>query len=573
MAADGSRVPNVDMAVSGEELRDAALLARDSVVMGRAVTLARWVGTGRRPVTAGQVLRKADVPVAGTAVGVAVPPRLRTMADIPVLHRPWCVAVATGLLQIGGGWVSAGPALGHWPPGEADLLAGWLTALRVVCAAESYPQDEDSVRLLAMALLTVLGEDGVPRAGGLWGPVHAPLRDLCDRYDKSSWEPLHAADRYYDLATGTPLAGLLALLAEFGAVAGESAKPVVTPLGRWAARYLAAGLPGLADPDLSAGEMIAEAARFGDEEQRDHVVSGWLAERQPVQAAREVLTAAEGVPPLLRGVAVGVVQRLGEDALPAWRELTAAPRVGPHARAVLAAWDQGPEPTDADWDWLAVEAAAAALHDKGPDEALTRVWESLTGTDLDTCLAEVRATGHPDAAGLSRAVAAFAASGAPRSIDRVADLKVLLAGSRPPIWRRVRLPGTATLGELHNVIRVLFGWDGDHLHVFQAGRKQYSDPLMDLGGTRDEEAIRLRDAMARNSGKISYTYDLGACWEHEITLEQTLPGDPGQDYPVCVVYKGDSPVEYWCEDDPEEPEPFDLAEVNRKLAALGGAGK
>ena len=96
---------------------------------------------------------------------------------------------------------------------------------------------------------------------------------------------------------------------------------------------------------------------------------------------------------------------------------------------------------------------------------------------------------------------------------------------------------------------------------------------MDLDGTRDEEAIRLQDAMAHNAGKISYTYDLGACWEHEITLEQTLPGDPGQDYPVCVTYEGDRPVEYWCEDDPEEPEPFNLAGVNRKLAALGGAGE
>jgi hypothetical protein len=573
MAADGRRVPNVDMAVSGDELRGAAGLARGSLVVDRAVTLAHWIGTGRRAVTAGLVLRKADVPVAGAAVGVDVPPRLRTMADIPALHRPWCVAVATGLLQVGGGWVTAGPALEHWPPGEADLLAGWLTALRVVCAAESYPQDEDSVRLLAMALLTVLGQDGGPHADGLWGAVHAALRNLCDRYVKSSWEPLHAADRYYDLATGTPLAGLLALLAEFGAVADESAKPVITPLGRWSARYLAVGLPGLADPDLSAGEMIAEAAQFGDEDQRDHVAWGWLAERQPAEAVREVLTAAEGMSPLLRSVAVGVVQRLGEDALSAWRELTAAPRVGPHARALLAAWDQGPEPTEADWDWLAVEAAAAALQDKGPDEALSRIWESMPGTDLDTCLAGVRATGHPDAAELSQAVTAFAASGAPRSIDQVADLKVSLAGSRPPIWRRVRLSVTATLGDLHNVIRVLFGWDGDHLHVFQAGRKQYSDPLMDLDGTRDEEAIRLGDAMARNSGKISYTYDLGACWEHEITLEQTLPGDRGQDYPVCVAYKGDSPVEYWSEDDPEEPEPFDLAEVNRRLAALGGAEK
>src|SRR5215470_14735706 len=466
------------MAASGDEFRDAARLARGSVVVARAVTLARWIGRGRRPVTAGQVLRKADVPAAGRAVGVEVPPRLRTMADIRALHRPWCVAVTTGLLQVGGGWVTAGPALERWPPGEADLLAGWLAALRAVCAAESYPQDVDSVRLLAMALLAVLSEDSMPRTGGgLWGPVHAALHDLCDRYDKSSWEPLHAADRYYDLATGTPLAGLVALLAEFGAVTGESARSVITPLGRWAAGHLATGLPALADPSLSVGEMIAEAAQFGDEEQRGHVAWGWLAERRPAEAAREILAAAEQMSPLLRGVAVGVVQRLGEVALPAWRELTAAPRVGPHARAVLAARDQGPEPTDADWDWLAVEAAAAALQDKGPDEALTRVWESMPGRDLDACLAEVRATGHPDAAELSRAVAAFAASGAPHSIDQVADLKVSLAGSRLPIWSRVRLPVTATLGDLHNVIRVLFGWDGDHLHMFQAGRKQYSDPV------------------------------------------------------------------------------------------------
>ena len=77
--------------------------------------------------------------------------------------------------------------------------------------------------------------------------------------------------------------------------------------------------------------------------------------------------------------------------------------------------------------------------------------------------------------------------------------------------------------------------------------------------------------MLTPGGKIRYTYDLGASWEHEITMEQMLPRDPGQGYPVCVAHKGDSPAEYWCEDDPEEPEPFDLAKVNRKLAALGGA--
>jgi hypothetical protein len=551
-----------------EGLRDTARRARECAVIGQAVTLARWIGNGRRPVTAGQVLRKADVPAAGAALGVDVPPRLRTMADIRALHRPWCAAIATGLLQVGDGSVTAGPALECWPPDDADLLARWLTGLRAVCAAESHTQDEDSVRLLAMALLTVLGRDKVRRPDGLWGPVNAALDDLCDRYDKASWEARHAADRYYDPETGIPLAGLVALLAGFGAVTDDPGKPVITALGRWAAAHLADGLPGLADPAMPAAEVIAEVARFSDEEQQHHVARGWLAERDSAQAAREILAAAEGMSPLLRSVAVRVVERLGEDALPAWREMKSSPHVGPHARAELAAWDQGPEPSDTDWEWLAVEAAAAALQDQGPDEALNRVWEGMPGADLDACLAAVQGTGHPDAAVLARAVAEFAASGAPLSIEQVAELKVSLTHARPPIWRRVRLPAAATLADLHQVIQVLFGWDGDHLHLFQAGKKQYADQFTGLEGTGDEQAVRIRDVLTPG-GKIGYTYDFGAGWEHEITLEQTTPRDPGQDYPVCVAFRGDSPVEYWSEEEPEEPEPFGQNKVNRRLAALG----
>jgi hypothetical protein len=446
--------------------------------MDQAVTLARWIGSGGRPVTAGQVLRKADVPAAGAALRVDVPARLRTMADVRELHRPWCAAVATRLLQVSDGSVAAGPALEYWPPDDGDLLAGWLAGLRAVCAAESYPQDEDSVRLLALALLTVLGEGGALVAGGLWQSVSEALQVLCERYDKSSWEPLEAAGRYGEPETGKPLAGLVVLLAGFGAVAGDRGRPAITPLGRWAAGHLAAGLAGPADSGWPAAEMIAEAARFGDEEQQYHVARAWLAERGPVQAAREVLAAAEGMSPLRRSVAVRLVDMLGDDALPAWQEAAAARCVGPHARAVLAGWDQGSEPDDADWDWLGVEAAATALEDKGPDEALSRVWESMPGAE------------------------------------------------------------------------------------------RYGDPFVNLEGTGDEEAVRVRDAMTVG-GTIAYTYDLGACWEHEITLEKTVPRDHSQVYPVCVEFRGDSPVEYWSEEEPEEPEPFGMKKVNRRLAALG----
>src|ERR1035437_9823968 len=108
------------------------------------------------------------------------------------------------------------------------------------------------------------------------------------------------------------------------------------------------------------------------------------------------------------------------------------------------------------------------------------------------------------------------------------------------------------------------------LHLFQIGKKRYGDPFVQLDRTGDEEAVRVRHAMAPG-GTIAYTYDLGACWEHEITLEATVPRDHSQDYPVCVAFRGDSPVEYWCEEEPEEPEPFGQNEVNRRLPHWAGS--
>jgi hypothetical protein len=132
----------------------------------------------------------------------------------------------------------------------------------------------------------------------------------------------------------------------------------------------------------------------------------------------------------------------------------------------------------------------------------------------------------------------------------------------------VQLPLTATLGDLHAAIQVLFGWDGDHLHVFHTGGVHYSDPLYELEGNEDEEDARLRDAFPPGGPKVTYVYDFGADWVHEITGQKVITLEPGQDYPVCVAYGGNSPVEYPSEDEPEEPEPFDQAAVNTALAGI-----
>jgi hypothetical protein len=292
--------------------------------------------------------------------------------------------------------------------------------------------------------------------------------------------------------------------------------------------------------------MIAKLAEIDQDGRRD-LAWKWMAKRDPGEAAREILRAAVPMPPLQRWVAADVTELLGSDTLPTWREMLSEPNMAVHARCALYAWDEGPELTEGEWLWLAVESAAAGLSERGPDEALCRIWERVPGDGLDDRLASVRATSHPSADSLAAALSAFAGSGATLTVNQGLRLKVALKHARPPIWRSVVVPSMVTLGDLHQVIQVLFGWDGDHMHMFQVGRRRYSNHSFGMEGTGDEVEVRVRDAFGTER-KISYEYDFGAEWTHEITVQKTVPLDPGATYPVCVSFSGESPEEYPEED-------------------------
>ena len=162
---------------------------------------------------------------------------------------------------------------------------------------------------------------------------------------------------------------------------------------------------------------------------------------------------------------------------------------------------------------------------------------------------------------------ALAESGAALTAAQVVDLKVTLWRSSPSLWRIVRMPLAATLGDLHRAIQVLFGWDGDHLHAFTVADVRYSDPLFDLEETADEEAVRLRDAFPASARKpVRYEYDFGAGWVHEVTRTGSSHVAPGEAVPRCLSFSGDNPVEYWNEDELANPEPFNMAKVNAALA-------
>lgn len=166
--------------------------------------------------------------------------------------------------------------------------------------------------------------------------------------------------------------------------------------------------------------------------------------------------------------------------------------------------------------------------------------------------------GHPHAADVTAALADIAGSAI-----GVQQLKISLT---PSCWRRVLLPENATLGQLHSVIQALFGWDGDHLHVFAVGHRHYADPFHGLEETVPEDAMRLHQTLPHPKATLSYTYDLGATWRHEILLEKTL--NKHTPHPECVAGRGDNPIEYYDPDDPEDPVPFDADAINQLLRQL-----
>jgi Plasmid pRiA4b ORF-3-like protein len=124
----------------------------------------------------------------------------------------------------------------------------------------------------------------------------------------------------------------------------------------------------------------------------------------------------------------------------------------------------------------------------------------------------------------------------------VVVLKVTLRDIKPPIWRRLLLPATMTLVDLHEAIQAAMGWYGAHLHVFDIAGRQYGDPQI-LDDVASEIGLTLNSVLRSGVVRFTYTYDLGDNWEHQVLIERTQPAlDAGQ-YPACVAGKRNCPPE------------------------------
>nr|WP_106781103.1 plasmid pRiA4b ORF-3 family protein [Lysinibacillus timonensis] len=148
------------------------------------------------------------------------------------------------------------------------------------------------------------------------------------------------------------------------------------------------------------------------------------------------------------------------------------------------------------------------------------------------------------------------------------ELKVTLRLENIKVFRRLIVPFNLTFSQLHNVIQIAFGWQDYHLHEFYifdnkqsnqtfhhnhpAYNREGSKPLVNL--VCDEESfsygnndipmkmdttVKLSEYM---SAKITYIYDFGDNWIHDIEIERVID-DYQVNFPTCIECEGNTPPE------------------------------
>ena len=136
------------------------------------------------------------------------------------------------------------------------------------------------------------------------------------------------------------------------------------------------------------------------------------------------------------------------------------------------------------------------------------------------------------------------------------QLHITLNDIEPPIWRRLWVEDTITLGRLHEVLQIAMGWQNQHLHQFiqgESGAEQlvYAPPsddrFEDLEFTahqRDETRVKARTILPLVGDAVTYEYDLGDSWQHTLLLERVLLVDPLEQWlPWCLDGRRSAPPE------------------------------
>jgi hypothetical protein len=134
--------------------------------------------------------------------------------------------------------------------------------------------------------------------------------------------------------------------------------------------------------------------------------------------------------------------------------------------------------------------------------------------------------------------------------DVIYQLRVILEGISPLIWRRLLVPGDYSIADLHYILQTAFDWDNVHLHRFEIYGKEYG--IGYVGGMSfwdNPREVRLADFKFRKGEKFLYEYDFGDSWRHLIRVEDILKPELKKKYPLCTGGRNLAPIEDYYEDE------------------------
>ena len=124
-------------------------------------------------------------------------------------------------------------------------------------------------------------------------------------------------------------------------------------------------------------------------------------------------------------------------------------------------------------------------------------------------------------------------------LGSILQIKIRLLDISPMIWRRVLVPESVSLRELHGVLQLAMGWEGIHLFEFVVRGARYAGPYL-CGEAVDRALSSFR---FRRNARFRYVYDMRCWWEHELRVEARLAAAAGKRYPRCIGGAGACPPE------------------------------
>ena len=316
------------------------------------------------------------------------------------LETAWQVAEGARLLDRAG--QGQGPDV--LAAGDPDaVLALWDDALGVTLRSAE-------LEGLVTALYTV------------GGPIR--IDALFEAYETARRQasPGDSGPRVFAAAPGTDgglpyvgeLSAALETLADLGVVdlgSDEEAgvlTVVLSRLGTWGvhARLRARGwqLPVVGKLAQDRAAVLLAALGDYDAEEGEAEIAAWLAQRGPTEAAAELMDAASTGSPGLRGAAFAVLDRVGDEAIPAVREALADPVLRPHAAVWLRDHEEPAELARGDQEWLLVDLGAGLLEEAQPEDVVAELLPDLPSAGQANLVAGLWQVAHPDLIGLLTAL-------------------------------------------------------------------------------------------------------------------------------------------------------------------------